>query len=1111
VGREAELSKLDACLAQAQTGDSRFVSLIGDPGIGKSALGLRFCDQARERGARVVVSRCQENRAAQPFGAWIQTLRNLDADGFSEPLSALLKRDQQPQEGNDEINPRPDQHSTRDADESRVRLFDEIVDLLKARTADQTLVCFFEDIHWADKASLLLLHFVARELVEASLLLVVSHRPSAIYDAKPFLQSMRSWQREPIHEQIQVKGLNDSDAETVLKHVGGDAVPPAVVQHLLRECEGNPFFVRETIRNHLEHSNSSFGEPSDPADVEGVRKPPLPENVSQVILQRVNRLPSETAKHLFTGSVLGDAFDLATLASVEQEDGTKPLELAVIARELDSACTVGLAQSIPNSLGRYRFEHSLIRESLYQAMEPERRRRLHRDAVIALESAPDTHLNELAHHSYESALSDRGSKALLYNYSAAQRAEKMLAYDEAKIFYGRALEAQRLYAPEDRQTIAFLLLQLATVQFLGGEREAAYEGIRQAAQLARDLQDRTLLGWTALASVPPWNFTAPADERTIAILEAALKDAPEDEDRLFVSLAARLAGELRGSSRHQEATELVRTAIERARKSGDKELLASACTAVRFGIWGPDNLEERLAIAIEGLEVARSIDSLGLQATGHLWRFVDLLEAARWTEAQAEIDYIHESARSSRSPFFRWQSLTVEAMQLLLRGEFAAAEETAQKALALGVSTIIDEALLHYAVFTFQITRLRGSIPKLQEQLSAVISAFPALPQLALGLAIVDLESGNPDLARERFEVFMSKGFESISRDALYITTMSIASGVVVGLKDTERAKQFYRLMLPFSGRLVVIGNGAACYGAVDSLLGSLAAVAGDDEAAAVHFERGLATETSIGATPLATQTRFTWASWLAASDPARARELLTRVAHDAGQLGMASVLESAKAAIGGLGEPRKAAASVDERKASTAARGLIRRSGDYWTLGFEDQELQLRDSKGLSYLAYLLLHPHRDVAALELMALTDPPEGSVHQDRTDSESDHDDAAPTLDPSAASSYRRRAEALREQLEEAEADNDAGRQEVLRREIDFLAGELSRGFGLGGRPRRAGSRLERSRLNVTRAIQRVTRKLEQEHPRLGRHLSRAIRTGNFCSYEPDADRPVTWQA
>ena len=74
-------------------------------------------------------------------------------------------------------------------------------------------------------------------------------------------------------------------------------------------------------------------------------------------------------------------------------------------------------------------------------------------------------------------------------------------------------------------------------------------------------------------------------------------------------------------------------------------------------------------------------------------------------------------------------------------------------------------------------------------------------------------------------------------------------------------------------------------------------------------------------------------------------------------------------------------------------------------------------------------------------------------------------------------------------------------ERAREELELLANEIAGGLGLGGRERAAGSSTERARINVQRRISDAIQKLERANAELGRHLSRSIRTGNYCVYEP----------
>jgi non-specific serine/threonine protein kinase len=120
------------------------------------------------------------------------------------------------------------------------------------------------------------------------------------------------------------------------------------------------------------------------------------------------------------------------------------------------------------------------------------------------------------------------------------------------------------------------------------------------------------------------------------------------------------------------------------------------------------------------------------------------------------------------------------------------------------------------------------------------------------------------------------------------------------------------------------------------------------------------------------------------------------------------------------------------------------------------------------------------------------------------------DAGAILDGQAKLQYRVRLRELRAELEEAEGNNDLGRAESARGELEAIESQLASALGLGGRDRKSHAHSERARWMVTNSIKRAIAKIEQMNPSLGRHLHTCVRTGNFCSYTPDPEHPVTWQ-
>jgi len=120
------------------------------------------------------------------------------------------------------------------------------------------------------------------------------------------------------------------------------------------------------------------------------------------------------------------------------------------------------------------------------------------------------------------------------------------------------------------------------------------------------------------------------------------------------------------------------------------------------------------------------------------------------------------------------------------------------------------------------------------------------------------------------------------------------------------------------------------------------------------------------------------------------------------------------------------------------------------------------------------------------------------------------DAGEMLDEQAKVTYRRRLSELREELEEAKELGKVERAEQAEQEIDALTRELSRAVGLGGRNRLAASASERARQSITKAIKAVVERMVRSDAALGDIFSRCIKTGTFCSYQPDPDFPIAWE-
>ena len=177
---------------------------------------------------------------------------------------------------------------------------------------------------------------------------------------------------------------------------------------------------------------------------------------------------------------------------------------------------------------------------------------------------------------------------------------------------------------------------------------------------------------------------------------------------------------------------------------------------------------------------------------------------------------------------------------------------------------------------------------------------------------------------------------------------------------------------------------------------------------------------------------------------------------------------------------------------ASIAATGRWVRRGEVWLLEYRGTTASLPDVKGLHDLATLLAAPHSEVHALQLVGGAEVAGAADY---------------VLDDAARTSYRRRIEQLRDEIERGRERGEERHVQRAEDELDVLLAQLSAGTGLGGRPRATPSSHERARSTVTNRIRVALRKIDAVHPELGRHLSNTIRTGTWCSYRPEHDG--TW--
>lgn len=165
-----------------------------------------------------------------------------------------------------------------------------------------------------------------------------------------------------------------------------------------------------------------------------------------------------------------------------------------------------------------------------------------------------------------------------------------------------------------------------------------------------------------------------------------------------------------------------------------------------------------------------------------------------------------------------------------------------------------------------------------------------------------------------------------------------------------------------------------------------------------------------------------------------------------------------------------------------------IKEGPDFWEFLYEGKTVQLPMVKGFSNLKVLIQKMRTPVHCCELMGTAVLSKGEK----------------VLDEQAKAEYRQKINSLQIGIEEAENNQDFEKAGKLQDEYEQLVEHLSKSLGLDGSPREKGDSVERARSAVTWRIRSAIAKIEKEHPALGKHLSNSIKTGTFCSYEPEKE-------
>jgi class 3 adenylate cyclase len=868
VGRRDEMSQLKAALESALSGRGSIVMLVGEPGIGKSRLAKEFAVYAGLRGAQVLSGRCYESEASIPYLPLMDALRQYVVSKPEDELRQELGSGAPEiatfiSEIRQRLPDTPEAPSMED-EADRLRMFESVSSFLRNAAKAAPLILLLDDLQWSDRPSLLLLQYLARGIATERIMILGCYSDVEVEESDALSETLAALRREQFFQRVVVKGLPQDDVLALMTTLGEQEVPPEFVKAIYRETEGNPLFVEEILKHLVEEGKLSLQSGQWVSSTGGVPQLDIPEGIRDIVRRRLSRLSEDCRGILTLASAMTSGFTFELLREVSGESDDSLLDLVEEALALHAI----RERKGTVSGSSYELAHTALRHTLYGELSAPRRVRLHRQIGEALERLHaanlEPHLAELAYHYANAAPGGDVDKAIDYARRAGERATALLAHEEAVRAYRLALRALDVRGGEDT-THCELLLELGEAQTKAGQGERAVETLKEAFALTERLDDAALMARAALTHKEAMLRTTEGySGGAVPMLRRALEALGTETSPTRVYVLAGLADLPSINISAVDQIELGREALEVARDVDDPGAILMAHQALLTALGAPEYLGERLELAQELIRLGAEADDRYGELWGHIRLMIALLGSGDVDGVDRELEIIYPRAAETREPAWIGRRPSWTAMRSAMQGKWEEAERSLQEILAAYQELQVAWLLQAAGVLTVEIRRGQGRLAEVEGLITAAANQNPA-PAWKGAQALAFCDTGHDDDAKQLFDELAVNDFEDLPRDWILLAALSMLVHVARHLKDADRARTLYKILLPYGEQHIVMGDAVLYWGSVATVLGIAATTAGEWENAEEHFGAAIEAEERCRAWPYLARAKYEYAEMLTA------------------------------------------------------------------------------------------------------------------------------------------------------------------------------------------------------------------------------------------------------